>query len=402
MSMLTFICEKIRDKPDPNAKPAMDFDSKTPAERDKQVKILVPNSTAGMCDAKPWAYNSNATLPSSLIAGMIIGKGGGFIKQIKEESGSYIQISQKAKDQALQERCITVIGDADCNRKACSMILSKIAEDPQSGSCLNVSYAEVTGPVANFNPTGSPYAHNNGGVGGAGGGGSGGPGGGGGNSGGYSPVHNGNNGTGAAAYVGQNMSVHLNIGLGLSPPNPAMLSQLMDHLRSSLRSAGYPEHSLSEVGQAINTLASYGMIGVNFNHHHAGSVSDVIGGGGGAGLSWINHNVPGSGVDAGPHSAGVVMPSSSSPGPFGPIGSSPHRYNDSSFDPFRRSYQTPLPLNNNSFGLGSPHSPVAGDRNSDSINTSPRGSETSRLVTHFLVLYCLLLVGIWLQVCMVR
>lgn len=48
MSMLTFICEKIRDKPDPNAKPAMDFDSKTPAERDKQVKILVPNSTAGM------------------------------------------------------------------------------------------------------------------------------------------------------------------------------------------------------------------------------------------------------------------------------------------------------------------------------------------------------------------
>ena len=48
MSMLSFIMEKIRDKPDPNAKPAMDFDSKTPAERDKQVKILVPNSTAGM------------------------------------------------------------------------------------------------------------------------------------------------------------------------------------------------------------------------------------------------------------------------------------------------------------------------------------------------------------------
>ena len=47
MSMPTFVCEKIRDKPDPNAKPAMDFDSKNPAERDKQVKILVPNSTAG-------------------------------------------------------------------------------------------------------------------------------------------------------------------------------------------------------------------------------------------------------------------------------------------------------------------------------------------------------------------
>ena len=36
MSMLTFICEKIRDKPDPNAKTAMDFNSKTQAERNKQ------------------------------------------------------------------------------------------------------------------------------------------------------------------------------------------------------------------------------------------------------------------------------------------------------------------------------------------------------------------------------
>ena len=48
MSMLTFVCEKIRDKPDPNAKTAMDFNSKTQAERDKQqVKILVRNSATG-------------------------------------------------------------------------------------------------------------------------------------------------------------------------------------------------------------------------------------------------------------------------------------------------------------------------------------------------------------------
>lgn len=53
-----------------------------------QVKILVPNSTAGM----------------------IIGKAGNYIKQIKESSSSYVQISQKAKDVSLQERCITVIG----------------------------------------------------------------------------------------------------------------------------------------------------------------------------------------------------------------------------------------------------------------------------------------------------
>lgn len=273
---------------------------------------------------------------------MIIGKGGGFIKQIKEESGAYIQISQKAKDQALQERCITVIGDMESNRKACCMILSKIAEDPQSGSCLNVSYAEVTGPVANFNPTGSPYAHNGTNA----------------NPAGYSPVHN-NNGT--TPYV-NNMGVNLSIGLGMSPPNTAMMNQLMDHLRSSLRTAGYPDQSLSEVGQAINTLANYGMLGIIINGNNMAPET---------GASWINQS-----GHVTHHSAEGV--SSSSPGPFGPIGSSPHRYNESSFDPFRRSYQTPLPLNNNSFGLGSPHSPVAQERANDSINTSPRGTESSR------------------------
>ena len=116
MEALIFIIGKIKEKPDPNAKPAIDFDNKLAVDRDKQVcfpefellwtldswdllkavltlflmqmKILVPNSTAGM----------------------IIGKGGSYIKQIKEETGAYVQISQKAKDTTLLERCITVIG----------------------------------------------------------------------------------------------------------------------------------------------------------------------------------------------------------------------------------------------------------------------------------------------------
>lgn len=54
-----------------------------------QVKILVPNTTAGM----------------------IIGKGGSYIKQIKEQTGAYIQLSQKPKDVSLPERCITVSGN---------------------------------------------------------------------------------------------------------------------------------------------------------------------------------------------------------------------------------------------------------------------------------------------------
>lgn len=136
MTVLDFIMDKIREKPD-LTKPLNEADAKQQQERDKQVKILVPNSTAGM----------------------IIGKAGAYIKQIKEESGSYVQISQKPKDLTLQERCITIIGDKENNKKACRMILSKIMEDPSSGTCLNVSYADVNGPVANFNPTGSPYAN---------------------------------------------------------------------------------------------------------------------------------------------------------------------------------------------------------------------------------------------------
>lgn len=52
-------------------------------------------------------------------------------------------------------------GDKEQNKQACLMILSKVVEDPQSGTCLNVSYADVSGPVANYNPTGSPFAQQN-------------------------------------------------------------------------------------------------------------------------------------------------------------------------------------------------------------------------------------------------
>uniref|UniRef100_A0A8D0G5B3 NOVA alternative splicing regulator 2 n=1 Tax=Sphenodon punctatus TaxID=8508 RepID=A0A8D0G5B3_SPHPU len=44
-------------------------------------------------------------------------------------------------------------------RQAVDIIVQKIQEDPQSSSCLNISYANITGPVANSNPTGSPYAN---------------------------------------------------------------------------------------------------------------------------------------------------------------------------------------------------------------------------------------------------
>jgi RNA-binding protein Nova len=200
-----FIAQKIRDKPDPSVKSAADYDNKQPAEREKQVefvKILVPNSTAGM----------------------IIGKGGNYIKYIKEESGAYVQISQKAKDHAITERCITVIGDFNQNRKACSLILAKIFEDPQSNSCPNLSYADVVGPVPNYNPTGSPFANliHGGGPHGA-------------------LDHN-----GMPAFAG-------------SYGSPG---QFFANLRSTLRLSGYTEEATNEIIAAMSTLAHYGILGL--------------------------------------------------------------------------------------------------------------------------------------------
>jgi RNA-binding protein Nova len=196
MTVLDFMMEKIKEKPDP-AKPTADAsEAKQQQERDKLVKILVPNSTAGM----------------------IIGKAGAFIKQIKEESGSYVQISQKPKDLTLQERCITVIGDKENNKRACRMILSKIVEDSQSNSCPNVSYADVNGPVANYNPTGSPFAAQQNAN--------------------FSSSTASLNSALSTAVSGTGLIVNgtgINLSLNLGPPtagvNPTVTSQLLEHIK---------------------------------------------------------------------------------------------------------------------------------------------------------------------------
>ncbi len=91
-------------------------------------------------------------------AGLIIGKGGKMIKSIMEQSSARVQISQKSDGITLSERVITVTGEVDANKKALAFIVAKVQEDPQSGSCNNLSYAAISGPVANANPTGSPFA----------------------------------------------------------------------------------------------------------------------------------------------------------------------------------------------------------------------------------------------------
>ncbi|XP_042241191.1 RNA-binding protein Nova-1-like isoform X4 [Homarus americanus] len=358
-TVLSFIMEKIKEKPDPNAKPAIDFDNKMTAEREKQisrsarspqVKILVPNSTAGM----------------------IIGKGGTYIKQIKEESGAYVQISQKAKDQSLAERCITVISnDVENSKNACLMILAKIVEDPQSGTCLNVSYADITGPVANPNPTGSPFANSPGGQG----------------------MQNGglgglNNPLSAVSGLGNLLGGGVNLTLNLSSAypnggagNPVVTAQLLEHVRSILRSSGFADQSNAEVCQAINTLINYGIIGLGLGLGNPSGHQGSHGGQGGQGQGNMGGNpmLGNMNNSNNPNESyhGSSM-SNGNNGPFGPIGTtvasglnlgqglggptSPQRQVDRfnsepPFDPFRRQSTEmggSLPLNSNSFGLGTP------------------------------------------------
>ncbi|XP_067170555.1 RNA-binding protein Nova-2 isoform X2 [Apteryx mantelli] len=136
----SFIAEKVREIPQAAAKPeaagVLQPQTTMNPDRAKQAKLIVPNSTAGL----------------------IIGKGGATVKAIMEQSGAWVQLSQKPEGLNLQERVVTVSGEPAQVLKAVHTIVHKIQEDPQSSSCLNISYANVAGPVANSNPTGSPYA----------------------------------------------------------------------------------------------------------------------------------------------------------------------------------------------------------------------------------------------------
>uniref|UniRef100_A0A1B6ED52 K Homology domain-containing protein n=1 Tax=Clastoptera arizonana TaxID=38151 RepID=A0A1B6ED52_9HEMI len=311
LAVLNFIMDKIREKPEPHGMKPIDPENKAVIERDKQVKILVPNSTAGM----------------------VIGKGGNYIKQLKEESGSYVQISQKAKDQSLQERCITVIGDKENNKKACLMILQKVIEDPQSGNCPNVSYADISGPVANYNPTGSPFAHPSSSL----------------TTANLNPsvavsqlgslILNGGTGLGLGG---------INLSLNLNSPIPgsshSLTTQLLEQIRMILRSSGCSEHATAEISAAMSTLAKYGILGMGLGlaSNPASSGHSILGSGNYLGVS--------------PMDATPVQTNGAGSGIFGAIGTSPtsRASLDLAFDPFRHHTPTSPPgtLNNNSFGLG--------------------------------------------------
>jgi len=298
--VMGFLTEKVKEKPDPNSKTAIDFDSKVTAERDKQIKVIVPNSTAGM----------------------IIGKGGSYIKHLKETSGSFIQLSQKAKDNTLPERVVTIIGDESSNEVALKMILSKIQEDPQSGSCLNISYSDMTGPVANCNPTGSPFAN---------GAQTGGPG---------EPEQ-------SKQLVGYNLhlpnnggliNLKLNFSSSVPPTDPRISNPAMLHLAQAFRRGGYTEKTSEELTHALGVLAVHGALQLAT---HSPEVT--------------REAQPAETTVAGPY------------GPTGLVAAAPGTDRPSNFRPTSppglpglplAPASLPLPINNNSFGLATAGNPL--------------------------------------------
>ena len=73
------------------------------AERERTMKIVVANSTIGM----------------------VIGKGGETVEQMKQRSGTNILISKKGEEKT-PERMITLVGESRSNQIALDMILEKV------------------------------------------------------------------------------------------------------------------------------------------------------------------------------------------------------------------------------------------------------------------------------------
>eukprot|EP00296_Roombia_truncata_P007834 JP446288.1.p1 GENE.JP446288.1~~JP446288.1.p1 ORF type:complete len:334 (-),score=128.52 JP446288.1:96-1097(-) len=128
IAVLSVIMDKIRDEP-----PSIRENSTGGTERARQVKLAVPNSTAGY----------------------IIGKSGNNIKMIQERTGSRTQISPKDAHSQLQERVVTISGDHEQNLMATALLLAKVQEDPNHAAHIGqTSYSQMIPTPAMQ----SPYA----------------------------------------------------------------------------------------------------------------------------------------------------------------------------------------------------------------------------------------------------
>ncbi|CAI5450953.1 unnamed protein product [Caenorhabditis angaria] len=251
LAVVEIIQEKIREKCSDQTGTDQ-FDQKH-SPRANSCKIVMPNTSAGM----------------------VIGKSGANIKDIRENIGCQIQVYPKvgsAEAQNTPERVVTVANDDDkIMLQAVSRVLEKVASDPHHASEINKEdFGKYSGgtsvgiipPNNNHNNTQINIPFNGGGNGVF-------------NSG-QSAFNNGPNVGGGGG--GPNISFNSSFGgnaFGSGPGNVQgavkypmsglgnnELLSFLDNLQSTLRTSGFNESSVSEVMQAMQVLAKYNIMGL--------------------------------------------------------------------------------------------------------------------------------------------
>jgi len=167
--------------------------------------------------------------------GMVIGKGGESVEEMKQRSGAHILISKK-EEQKTPERVITLVGEVRSNQIAMDMILEKIQKDPNSGSCQNINYSQDD--MGALPSSGYGYAS-------------------------VAPSRGVTPAT--PGYDTINVNGHTNLRLTLNmhaptPPDPWVSSQAMPHINYSLRQAGHSDTVADELTRALGLLAAHGVL----------------------------------------------------------------------------------------------------------------------------------------------
>lgn len=195
LTAFRLICEKINEKCENQKRSESDLH-----DRLNVIKLIIPNNTAGF----------------------LIGKGGSFVKQIKEDSGAFVQISSKTTD--LPERIVTIEGSHDKRFKALDIVVNKIADDPLHNSVPNLNYSDyMNQPSQDFGHQSLPASSND-----------------------ISSMAN--------YLAGLNNLALLIINCG------GAYHMTADNLKNSLRNAGYSSAVSQDIIDALTVLLKYGLI----------------------------------------------------------------------------------------------------------------------------------------------
>uniref|UniRef100_A0A915DDF2 K Homology domain-containing protein n=1 Tax=Ditylenchus dipsaci TaxID=166011 RepID=A0A915DDF2_9BILA len=274
MMVMTAILEKIQEKIDSNL-PSDIFDLKG-MDRCKEMKFVVPNTSAGM----------------------VIGKSGASIKEIREQTTANIQVYPKAgSEEAKQssERVITLGHENnDVLMNAVQRVLEKVVADPLHAHPTEGSKNDVSSSSFEFssnNRMGGTSGTQFGNLSTFGGG----------NNQAWASTtslvsdSNYNNSNKYGSTVSGTVSGNMGLGGGSALKfNPLQgvgnneLLTFLDNLQSTLRSSGFTESSVSEIMQAMQVLAKYNIMSQAVAQQNALLAAQASSGG----MSHLQHSQP--------------------------------------------------------------------------------------------------------------